>query len=37
LLYRGIADHLPGLRRDARADFLLDMSLLAEAVQNVCA
>jgi diadenosine tetraphosphate (Ap4A) HIT family hydrolase len=36
LLYRGTADHLTDLPRDVRADFLLDMSLLGEAVQNVC-
>jgi diadenosine tetraphosphate (Ap4A) HIT family hydrolase len=36
LLYRGEANHLTDLPRAERADFLLDMSLLGEAVQNVC-
>lgn len=37
LLYRGEANHLTDLPRAVRAAFLLDMSLVGEAVQTVCA
>lgn len=37
LLYRGEANHLTDLPHPARAEFLLDMSLLGEAVQRACA
>lgn len=37
LLHRGVANHLTDLPRPARAQFLLDMSLLGEAVQRACA
>jgi diadenosine tetraphosphate (Ap4A) HIT family hydrolase len=36
LLYRGEANHLTDLPCAQRAEFLLDMSLLGEAVENVC-
>ena len=36
LLYCGEANHLTDLTQPTRADFLLDMSLLGEAVQSVC-
>lgn len=36
LLYHGEADHLTDLPRRERAAFLIDLSLLGEAVQRVC-
>ena len=36
LLYAGDADHLTDLPRTVRAAFLLDLSLLGEAVQAAC-
>ncbi|MFF8813885.1 HIT family protein [Streptomyces pactum] len=36
LLYTGTADHLTDLPRDERARFLLDLSLLGEAVERAC-
>jgi diadenosine tetraphosphate (Ap4A) HIT family hydrolase len=37
LLYAGTVDHLTELPRARRAEFLLDLSLLGEAVGSVCA
>lgn len=37
LLYAGSADHLTELPRPRRAEFLLDLSLIGEAVESVCA
>ncbi|MET8183122.1 HIT domain-containing protein [Streptomyces sp. NPDC005336] len=37
LLYAGEANHLTDLPRDERAQFLLDLSLLGEAVGSACA
>lgn len=37
LLYAGRASHLTDLSREARARFLLDLSLLGEAVERACA
>lgn len=36
LLYAGTANHLSDLNRAERADFLMDMSILGEAVANAC-
>jgi diadenosine tetraphosphate (Ap4A) HIT family hydrolase len=36
LLYAGTANHLTDLPRDERARFLLDLSLLGEAVETAC-
>ena len=36
LLYAGKADHLTDLPRAERAAFLMDMSILGEAVQHAC-
>ncbi|MFP1624409.1 HIT family protein [Streptomyces sp. 5K101] len=36
LLYAGKANHLTDLPRDERARFLLDLSLLGEAVEQAC-
>jgi diadenosine tetraphosphate (Ap4A) HIT family hydrolase len=36
LLYAGQANHLTDLPREERAAFLLDLSVLGEAVQEVC-